>query len=54
MGIVYGTTMGVIKGDTRGLDYSSYCALVMWQGLPWHGLHRSNRRTGVSLFGSRA
>ena len=24
MGIIYGTTIGVIKGDTRSLDYSSY------------------------------
>ena len=22
--MIYGTTIGVIKGDTRGLDYSSY------------------------------
>ena len=24
IGIIYGTTIGVIKGDTRSLDYSSY------------------------------
>ena len=23
-GIIYGTTIGVIRGDTRSLDYSSY------------------------------
>ena len=23
-GIIYGTAIGVIKGDTRSLDYSSY------------------------------
>ena len=23
-GVIYGTTIGVIKGDTRSLDYSSY------------------------------
>ena len=23
-GIIYGTTIGVIKGDSRSLDYSSY------------------------------
>ena len=23
-GIIYGTTIGVIKGDTRSLDYGSY------------------------------
>ena len=26
-GIIYGTTIGVIKGATRSLDYSSYNAL---------------------------
>ena len=29
MGIIYGSIIGVIKGDTRSLDYSSYlCTLI--------------------------
>ena len=26
-GIIYGTTIKIIKGDTRGLDYGSYGAV---------------------------
>ena len=31
-GIIYGTTLGLIKGDTRSLDYSSYAshAILIW------------------------
>ena len=37
--IIYGTTTGVIKGDTRSLDYSSYdfnrVGRLMGQDYPW-------------------
>ena len=29
MGVVYGSTKKVIKGDTRSLDYSSYAVKVL-------------------------
>ena len=29
-GIIYGTTIGLIKGDTRSLDNSSYALHVFW------------------------
>ena len=31
-GIIYGTTIGLIKGDTRSLDYSSYHKYYLFQG----------------------
>ena len=36
-GIIYGTTIGVIKGDTRSLDYSSfnYAVARAWLALAY-------------------
>ena len=36
-GIVQGTTIGVIKGDTRSLDYSSYRASGLYGWLSNYG-----------------
>ena len=36
IGIIQGTTIGVIKGDTRSLDYGSY--RVWRSGIRVHGL----------------
>ena len=36
-GIVQGTTIGVIKGDTRSLDYSSYVQPLVSSLLHVHG-----------------
>ena len=30
-GIIWGTTIGLIKGDTRSLDYSSYGCFSTWR-----------------------
>ena len=32
-GIIYGTTIGVLRGDTRSLDYSSYLGTSTEGGL---------------------
>ena len=29
-GVIYGTTIGVVKGDTRSLDHFSYMARFNW------------------------
>ena len=33
--MIEGTTIGVIKGDTRSLDYGSYDEIVSHDGKKW-------------------
>ena len=46
-GIIYGTTIGVIKGDTRSLEYSSYV-----ENLHSHKAALSERYVGLQGAGS--